>query len=86
MISFASSYKCGFRLEVPVWYDVKEGLSLTDVGRPSAIHPPMAKPAGGGQNQGEAEEETYLVPVGYGCFSFQRGLLRRAARTMRSAV
>ena len=25
MISFASSYKCGFRLEVPVWYDVKEG-------------------------------------------------------------
>ena len=28
--------------------------------------------------EGEAEEETYLVPVGYGCFSFQRGLLHRA--------
>ena len=30
--------------------------------------------------EGEADE-TYLVPAGYGCFSFQRGLLHRAART-----
>ena len=32
-------------------------------------------------DEGEEDEETYLAPAGYGCFSFQRGLLHRAART-----
>ena len=90
-----SSYKCSFRLEVPVWYDVNDGVSPTDVGQPSAVHSPMAKPVlpvgghslepaedmqeGAGAapaqeiEEGEAEDETYLVLVGYGCFSFQRG-------------
>ena len=31
--------------------------------------------------EGEAEDETYLVPVGQVCFSFQRGLVHRAAQT-----
>ena len=31
--------------------------------------------------EGEADDDTYLVPVGQGCFSFQRGLLHRAAQT-----
>ena len=32
MVSFASSYKCGFRLEVPAWYnvDTKEGEADDD--------------------------------------------------------
>lgn len=40
---------------------------------------PDAPPAEA-NDDGEVEEDTYLVPIGHGCFSFQRGL-HRAART-----
>ena len=43
-ISFASSYKCCFCLEVPVWYDVDDGRSPPDVGQPAAEISSMAKP------------------------------------------
>ena len=102
-VSFASTYKCCFRLEVPVWYDVDEGRSPPTEDQPAVDVSSMAKPvllaetntreqyedmqAGTDHAQakehdeGEEEDETYLVPAGYGCFSFQRGLLHRAART-----
>ena len=32
-------------------------------------------------DEGDAEDETYLVPIGQGCFSFQKGLLLRAKET-----
>ena len=102
-ISFVSSYKRCFRLEVPVWYDADDGHAAPDEDQAAAETATMAKPVSpvaekapetdeamhvgvedapaNEDEEGEADEETYLAPAGYGRFSFQRGLLHRAART-----
>ena len=101
-ISFPSSYKCCFRLEVPVWY-ADDGHSPPEVAQEATGIATLAKPVSpvaepepktfeavqmgaevapaNEDEEVEADDETYLVPAGYGCFSFQRGLLHRAART-----
>ena len=98
-ISFPSTYKCCFRLEVPVWSDVdnahsppeKTNASTTlaqpvlpaveNVAQPRGQGPPEADlTAADDVEEIERDEETYLVPAGYGCFSFRQGLLNRAAR------
>ena len=103
MISFASSYKSSFRLEVPAWNNVEEGMAHQEDDQSTTAPLPMAKPvlpmceqspeprnniladaSAAPVQEGEedeAAEETYLVPTGQGCFSFQRGLLQRAAQT-----
>ena len=102
-ISFPSSYKCCFRLEVPVWYDADDGHFPPEVAQEATGIATLAKPVSpvaekepetieavhmgaevapaNEDEEIEADEETYLVTAGYGCFSFQRGLLHRAART-----
>ena len=43
-ISFSSSHKCCFRLEVPVWYDVDNECSPPDVSQSATEIATMAKP------------------------------------------
>ena len=103
MVSFQSSYKSAFRLEVPMWHKVNEGVASakgdSDVTAKTGMAEPVPAmgaqtpaPMGNrqeeteaatdpGSEEGDAEDETYLVPIGQGCFSFQQGLLLRAKET-----
>ena len=103
MISFASSYKSNFRLEVPAWNKVEEGVAHHKEDQLMTAPLPMAQPVVPKSEQSpgpcnnmlaaantapdqeveeeDTEDETYLAPTGQGCFSFQRGLLQRAAQT-----
>ena len=57
MVSFQSSYKSIFRLEVPVWHNVADGLAVAQCDPKAAAETGMAEPVSTGEAQASGGKE-----------------------------
>ena len=57
MVSFQSSYKSIFRLEVPVWHNVADGLAAAQGDPKAAAETGMAEPVSTGETRASGWKE-----------------------------
>ena len=63
MVSFQSSYKSIFRLEVPVWHNVADGLAVAQGDPKAAAATGMAEPVSTGEAQASGRKENFQGDV-----------------------